>query len=115
MRGQIIVAMNRRTFLFGFGSIMSPLGLAACKKQPRLQNVSACLPFTATSQSGKVLNPAEWKTLEAACRRLLPTDKEPGAAEAGVIHYIDNELAYSQLNIFSKEIKAGVNKLDLLS
>jgi hypothetical protein len=34
----------------------------------------------------------EFRQIEAACARLIPTDEDPGATEAGVAHYIDGFL-----------------------
>ncbi len=34
----------------------------------------------------------EYRTVEAACARLIPTDEDPGASEAGVAGYIDTFL-----------------------
>src|SRR5579872_5514390 len=35
---------------------------------------------------------AEYAIVQAACARLIPTDEDPGATEAGVAHYIDGLL-----------------------
>jgi len=35
---------------------------------------------------------AEYRVVEAACARLIPTDEQPGAREAGVADYIDGFL-----------------------
>jgi hypothetical protein len=37
-------------------------------------------------------SPAEYRIIEAACARLIPTDADPGATEAGVADYIDGLL-----------------------
>ncbi|HQR03468.1 MAG: gluconate 2-dehydrogenase subunit 3 family protein [Proteobacteria bacterium] len=42
----------------------------------------------------QVLNPAEWGTVEALCARIIPTDQEPGAREAGCVNFIDKALAH---------------------
>jgi len=34
----------------------------------------------------------QFRVIEAACARLIPTDDDPGASEAGVAHYIDGLL-----------------------
>jgi hypothetical protein len=34
----------------------------------------------------------QFRVLEAVCARLIPTDDDPGASEAGVAHYIDGLL-----------------------
>jgi gluconate 2-dehydrogenase gamma chain len=41
----------------------------------------------------KVLSPAQVATLEAMAEQIIPADQDPGAREAGVVHYIDNVLA----------------------
>lgn len=35
---------------------------------------------------------AQFRVVEAVCARLIPTDDDPGATEAGVAHYIDGLL-----------------------
>ena len=45
------------------------------------------------SDSDAVLTPHERATLEAAAARIVPTDEDPGAREAGVIDYIEGLLA----------------------
>lgn len=34
----------------------------------------------------------EYRVVEAACARLIPTDQDPGATEAGVVDYVDTFL-----------------------
>ena len=34
----------------------------------------------------------QYRVIEAACARLIPTDQDPGATEAGVVDYIDTYL-----------------------
>jgi len=41
----------------------------------------------------RVLTVAEARTLEAVCDRIIPADQDPGAAWAGVVNYIDVQLA----------------------
>ncbi len=38
----------------------------------------------------------EWDTVEAAAARIIPTDRHPGATEAGVVRFIDCMLAGTQ-------------------
>jgi hypothetical protein len=38
------------------------------------------------------LTPEEYTTLSAVCERLIPADETPGAADAGVVDYIDGLL-----------------------
>jgi gluconate 2-dehydrogenase gamma chain len=35
----------------------------------------------------------EWETIEAATARIFPTDKQPGAREAGIVRFIDRYLS----------------------
>ena len=35
---------------------------------------------------------AEARTLEAMCEQIIPGDRDPGAGQAGVVHYIDRQL-----------------------
>ncbi|MBI2229212.1 MAG: gluconate 2-dehydrogenase subunit 3 family protein, partial [Deltaproteobacteria bacterium] len=39
-----------------------------------------------------IIDPHQRVTLEAATGRIIPTDHDPGALEAGVIDYIENAL-----------------------
>ena len=44
----------------------------------------------------KVLQPAQVETLEAIAEQIVPSDQDPGARDAGAVHYIDNVLAGEQ-------------------
>ncbi|MBW2243060.1 MAG: gluconate 2-dehydrogenase subunit 3 family protein, partial [Deltaproteobacteria bacterium] len=48
----------------------------------------------AASDQPEVLNATEWKTLEAITARILPTDHQPGAKEAGCTNFIDKALLH---------------------
>ncbi len=41
----------------------------------------------------RFLTAAEARTLQSVCACLIPADIDPGATQAGVIHYIDRQLA----------------------
>jgi gluconate 2-dehydrogenase gamma chain len=41
----------------------------------------------------RFLTQPEADTLAAVCARIIPADRDPGAAEAGVVDYIDRQLA----------------------
>jgi gluconate 2-dehydrogenase gamma chain len=73
----------RETTLYG-GSLWIALSL------PRPQAARAA----AASSQPAALSPAEWRTLEAITGRILPTDQEPGAIEAGCVNFIDKALAH---------------------
>ncbi len=51
------------------------------------------LAAAAASDAPEVLSPAQWRTVEAITARLIPTDHEPGAREAGCVNFIDKALA----------------------
>ena len=44
------------------------------------------------SDDWRFLTPAEAIILNALCERIIPTDQDPGAAWAEVVHFIDNKL-----------------------
>jgi len=48
----------------------------------------------AASSQPEVLTAAQWQALEAMTARILPTDHEPGAREAGCVNFIDKALAH---------------------
>ena len=62
--------------------------------------VSACLPrphaleAARASSAPSALTPAEWRSVEAIAGRIVPTDHEPGAVEAGSVNFIDKALAH---------------------
>ena len=62
----------------------------------------------------KTLTDQEWRTLEAACDRLLPTDREsPGARTVNAIGYMDAFLAEKHIRPDTPSIiRAGAAKLD---
>ena len=71
--------MRRRTLL--------ELGISAAAA-----STISCGP-SGTSSPWRSLTAAEGRTLEAICAQLIPADQEPGAKEAGVVHYIDLQLS----------------------
>ena len=40
----------------------------------------------------RYLSPEQARTLEAMCEQIIPADRDPGAREAGVVHFIDRQL-----------------------
>ena len=63
--------------------------------------------------SGSVLSDHERATIEAAAARIVPTDEEPGAREAGVVEYIEGLLASDEVDadISAREKKEYANFL----
>jgi gluconate 2-dehydrogenase subunit 3-like protein len=64
------------------------------------------------AQQGKVLNPDEWRALESATARILPSDDGPGAREANVIRFIDDQLTTQHLAPLVPVVRAGAALLD---
>ncbi len=85
--GERQAGLDRRTFLQRGG--IYGAGVLVALHLPRPDAARAA----AASQSPVVLTPAEWATLEAATARIIPTDHEPGAKEAGCVNFIDKALA----------------------
>lgn len=48
----------------------------------------------AASNQPTTLTAAEWKTLDAITARIIPTDDDPGAREAGCVNFIDKAVAH---------------------
>ena len=55
---------------------------------------------------------AEARTLAALCERLIPTDADPGAAWAGVVNFLDKQLAgpYKKYRTTYRQGLAGVDQ-----
>jgi gluconate 2-dehydrogenase gamma chain len=54
---------------------------------------AACGTRRAVAEGFRYFTAAEARTIEAICAQLIPADQSPGAREAGVVHYIDLQLA----------------------
>ena len=59
----------------------------------------------------RALSDDEATTLAAACDRIVPPDEDPGAAQAGVVTFIDRQLATRQKAALPAW-QAGVRALD---
>jgi gluconate 2-dehydrogenase gamma chain len=59
----------------------------------------------------RLLTVDEARTLAAACDQIIPPDKDPGAAWAGVVNYIDRQLC-GPLKHLRKSYRAGVAGLN---
>jgi len=63
------------------------------------------------STTREALTESQWKTIEAITGRIIPTDHEPGAIEAGAVRFIDKALAHE--DAASKALyEGGVAALD---
>ena len=50
--------------------------------------------------------------LEAVCARILPTDAEPGAAEAGCAEFIDRQLGLPHFEALRAQVERGLDHFD---
>ena len=62
----------------------------------------------------RVLGEAEARTLGAACDQIVPKDEDPGASEAGVVSFIDRQLATRAKRDVARW-RAGIHGLDAAS
>jgi gluconate 2-dehydrogenase gamma chain len=87
--------VSRRALFAGAGAAGAAAALSAAPGAPRAQG-PAPVPATAPAPDRALFffNEPEARFVEAAVERLIPADPEwPGAAWAGVLHYIDGQLA----------------------
>ena len=61
-----------------------------------------------------VLSATQWRTVEAITARIIPTDEDPGAIEAGCVNFIDKALA-NEDEALRIEYEAGVLGIDTVS
>jgi gluconate 2-dehydrogenase gamma chain len=97
-------------------------GLAACARgeRPAARDAASAsghaAPPTAPAppafrEGDHALLPPQRALLAAAIARILPTDHEPGAAEANVIEYVDRELARPEMSTLKGHVLAGLTAL----
>ncbi len=73
------VGMRRRAFLSaGIPAVLAGAGIA-CRRGPR--------------SSFRFFTDEEAATTAAICEQIIPADRDPGARDAGVVNYIDVQLA----------------------
>lgn len=53
----------------------------------------------------------QWKTIEAAMARIIPTDDQPGAREAGTVRFIDRYLAGIEY-VYAKPDGSGFEEIE---
>ncbi len=61
-----------------------------------------------------VLTPEQARLVEAVCEQIIPADKDPGAREAGVVHFIDKQLGGTYAR-FAEKYRAGLSCLQRTS
>jgi gluconate 2-dehydrogenase gamma chain len=68
-------------------------------------------PQTGGGAAGTFFNPHQRATIEAAMARIIPTDDQPGAKEAGTIDFLDRYLSGLGF-IYAKPDGSGFEKLE---
>ncbi len=98
---------SRRGFLKAVASGIALLVIKGVK-----EGVSLSEAMASNTTGHKFFDEHQWATVEALAAQVIPTDKYPGAKEAGVVNYIDIALAtvYSaQQEMYAQGIK-GVDQ-----
>jgi len=77
---------------------------------------AAVAPLVGCGRAGpwRCFTPDEAETVIALSEQIIPADQDPGAREAGVIHYIDRHLA-GHFRRFQPVYRRGLAELDRLS
>ncbi|HTS64368.1 MAG TPA: gluconate 2-dehydrogenase subunit 3 family protein [Candidatus Acidoferrales bacterium] len=89
--------MGRRCFVRA-GVIAAAAGTAGCS----------------SSTSWRFFTAAEAETINAACECIIPADQDPGAAWAGVVRYIDRQLA-GKFKPHRQTYRRGIAALDRMA
>jgi gluconate 2-dehydrogenase gamma chain len=77
-------------------------------------SVAAAAGCQARRSPWRFLNVVEAQTLNAICDRIVPPDSTPGAAQAGVIRYIDRQLT-RRFREFQETYRQGIAAADRLA
>jgi gluconate 2-dehydrogenase gamma chain len=93
--------IRRRTIL-GCGVAAVTGSLSACRKNAR------------AGSAWRVFTDDEARTVDAICEQLIPADGDPGAHDAGVVNFIDIQLA-THLRRHRRAYREGIAKLDATS
>lgn len=101
-------ALSRRDFLVRGSLYGGGLWIAANLPRPK------ALQAAQASREPAALSAHEWKTVEAICARIIPTDHEPGAREADCINFIDKALAHEDAQALPV-YQAGVVGVDAVA
>ena len=100
--------MTRRALLQRGALLGGATALAGWFPFPRAAQAAAA------SSEPVVLSPAQWQTLEAITARIIPTDEQPGAREAGCVNFIDKALAHEESKA-RPLYEAGLDATDTVS
>ncbi len=92
--------------------------VSACrskKEPPEPSGSRSALEGGAVLSKARILGAREWKTIEAMAARILPSDDGPGAREAGVIGFIDRQLAEPPLSTLGPIFIELAKRIELVS
>jgi hypothetical protein len=103
----MMAVVNRRRFLvYTTASSLLPL-LPGCRRgRPR--------PDASAAVVAGVLSEPELRLLAAICARIMPSDRDPGATEAGVAAYIDQQLRHEPVRRFHRMLLTGMRQLEMI-
>jgi gluconate 2-dehydrogenase gamma chain len=88
----LLSGLERRTFLHAAGTAALAGAAAGCG---------------ASKSPWRFFTAEEARSLEAICEAIIPADRDPGAAAAGVVHYIDRQLM-GKFREHRKPYRAGI-------
>jgi gluconate 2-dehydrogenase gamma chain len=106
--------IDRRTLLQELAILLAGVGCARDRGAADASRSDARASDAGSNEARALVGPQR-ATLAAACARIIPTDHEPGAAEAEVIEYLDRELARPELATIKTNVLAGVTALGRFS
>lgn len=66
---------------------------------------------TGSDPAWRYFTAEEARTVDAVCEQLIPADKDPGARDAGVVNFIDIQLA-TRLRRYRKVYREGIVQVD---
>jgi gluconate 2-dehydrogenase gamma chain len=108
-----VVEVKRRSFLATLVVLPGAI-LGACRRR-EVTPAPACAAVASSPDQRALFSPEEWATVDAACARIIPTDQEPGAREAGAVAFIDAQLALPQFDRIRPYFMLGLRKMDALA
>jgi len=103
-------ALSRRR-LIGWAATLPLVSACRSRKEPATTGEKG--EGGARATAGRVLAAREWKTIDAVVSRILPSDEGPGAREAGIIAFIDRQLAVPPLSPIAPAVVELARRIEL--
>src|SRR5215218_2823218 len=107
-----LLRLSRRTVVGGAAPLAAVVWLAGSCRREAPPAAPPPVPAPPAARAGQVLGVAAWAALEAASARILPSDDGPGAREAGVVAFIDAQLATPLLRPIASALSTTADLLD---